>query len=97
MPARKPKKEKRVAISVRLKPALYRRLEALAEKTERSISWHIARTMEESVDRIEYEVDAILEGMADVKAGRGRDADEVMREIQAMLKAAGVSHARKAG
>lgn len=97
MPAKKQKKEKRVAISVRLKPALYRRLEALAEKTERSISWHIARTMDEEIDRIEHHVDAVLEGLEDIKAGRGRDADEVFAELFASLEKAKVNRARKAG
>lgn len=95
MPAKKQKKEKRVAISVRLKPALYRRLEALAEKTERSISWHIARTMDEEIDRIEHHVDAVLEGIASANRGELTDLEDVMKELQGKLEER--RRARKAG
>lgn len=84
---------KKKTISVRLDPKLARRLEKLAKNSERSMSWHINRLVEDNIDDLEERLAKINEGLADIEAGRGRDAEEVMAEMFARLKATGLIHA----
>lgn len=88
---------KKKTISVRLDPKLARRLEKLAKSSERSMSWHINRLVEDNIDEVEDRLAKIQEGLADFAAGRERDAEEVMAEMFARLKKRGLIHAGKAG
>ena len=96
MPKKQEAKSK-VTVSVRLTPDLHRRLQKLAEKTDRSMSWHIERTLDDAIDAIEREVDAVAEGMKAAREGRGRDALEALDQIFTELKKPKGRRARKAG
>lgn len=63
----KPKEE---IVSVRLKNGVSKRLEALAEATERSRSFLAAEAIEQYIELQEWQVDAIKTGLAQAKAGQ---------------------------
>jgi predicted transcriptional regulator len=88
---------KKKTISVRLDPKLAKRLGRLARDSERSMSWHINRLVEDNIDELEDKIAKINEGLADIAAGRERDAAEVMAEMFARLRAKGLIHASKVG
>lgn len=85
----------KVTISVRLEPALAKRVKKLARKADRSASRLIARMLEDRIDIEESHVDAILEGEAAARRGEGLDLDEVAATLAA--KRGGKRRARKAG
>ncbi|MCA8911923.1 MAG: ribbon-helix-helix protein, CopG family [Planctomycetes bacterium] len=90
MPARN-----KVTISVRLEPALAKRVKKLAKKADRSASKLIARMLEDRIDIEESHIDAILEGEAAARRGEGQDLEQVAAEIAARQR--GKRRARKAG
>lgn len=95
--AKKHEAKGKVTVSVRLTPELHNRLRKIADKTDRSMSWHIERTLDDAIDAIEREVNAVAEGMKAAREGRGRDALEVLDQIFTELKKPKGRRARKAG
>lgn len=84
-------------ISVRLDPKLAKRLEDLARKSERSVSWHVNRIISDTIDSVEAEVAAVLQGVEDVRAGRMRDAKEVLQQLRSQRTERAKRRVRKAG
>lgn len=74
---------KSVTITARITPALNRKLEAYAKKSNRSKS----QTLELILDsRIDYEIafaEAVRKGLSELDAGLGVPHDEAMRQIRA--------------
>ena len=71
----------KVTISVRLEPALAKRLKRLAKSADRSVSWYMARIMEDRIEIEESHVAAILKGEAAAAAGLGQDLDTVAETL----------------
>lgn len=84
-------------VSVRLDPRLAKRLEALARKTERSVSWHINRMIDDNLPAVEAEVNAVLKGLEAVRAGRGEDAIEALERLKTEILHGGGRRVRKTG
>lgn len=72
----------KVTISVRLEPALARRMKKLAKAADRSVSWYIARIIENRIDFEESQIKAILEGEAAADKGQFVDLDEVFADLE---------------
>ncbi|MCG3182609.1 MAG: hypothetical protein ICCCNLDF_00673 [Planctomycetes bacterium] len=72
----------KVTISVRLEPALARRMKKLAKAADRSVSWYIARIIENRIDIEESQIKAILEGEAAADKGQFVDLDEVFADLE---------------
>jgi predicted transcriptional regulator len=56
-------------LSVRLKPKLGDRIDALAAAIERPRSYVVEKAIEEYIDREAWQVEAIRKGLADAEAG----------------------------
>ena len=72
-------------ISVRVQPEIGRRLEALAAATSRSKSWLAAEAIEEYLALQEWHVEAILEGDAQAREGRGAPLADVRARWEARV------------
>lgn len=72
----------KVTISVRLEPALAKRMKKLAKAADRSVSWYIARIIENRIDIEESQIKAILEGEAAADKGQFVDLDEVFADLE---------------
>ncbi|MCB9933942.1 MAG: ribbon-helix-helix protein, CopG family [Planctomycetes bacterium] len=72
----------KVTISVRLEPALAKRMKKLAKAADRSVSWYIARIIEDRIDIEESQIKAILEGEAAADQGQFVDLDEVFADLE---------------
>lgn len=72
----------KVTISVRLEPALARRMKKLAKAADRSVSWYVARIIENRIDIEESQIKAILEGEAAADKGQFVDLDEVFADLE---------------
>jgi predicted transcriptional regulator len=88
---------KKKTISVRLDPKLAKRLEKLARDSERSVSWHINRLVEDNIDYVEEELAAIKRGMEDHKQGRHEDAETYFARLFAEIEERKAASARRAG
>jgi predicted transcriptional regulator len=88
---------KKKTVSVRLDPKLAKRLEAMARTSRRSVSWQINRLVEDNIDYLEYAVNAINEGLEDIRAGRTHDAKDVLNEMLETMKQKERPRARRAG
>ena len=76
----------KVTISVRLEPALAKRMKKLAKAADRSVSWYIARIVEDRIDIEESQIKAIQEGMDDFREGRYMDAEEFFTQMDRETK-----------
>lgn len=72
----------KVTISVRLEPALAKRMKKLAKAADRSVSWYIARIIEDRIDIEESHIKAIQEGMDAADNGQFVDLDEVFADLE---------------
>lgn len=72
----------KITISVRLEPALARRMKKLAKAADRSVSWYIARIIENRIDFEESQIKAIIEGEAAADKGQFVDLDEVFADLE---------------
>jgi RHH-type rel operon transcriptional repressor/antitoxin RelB len=70
-------------ISVRVSKELAKRLEALAEATDRSKSYVAAQAIEEFVALNEWQVKAIRHGLAQANAGKLVGHDEARKRLAA--------------
>lgn len=95
MAARKAKSA--IAVSVRLDPALYKRLKVLSVRTGRSLSWHLGKTMEEAIEYLEEEIAAIERGREDFRRGRTVEALPFLRGLSDKLKEKEHAVARRVG
>ena len=95
MAARKSKPA--IAVSVRLDPALYKRVKALSARSGRSLSWHLSKTMEEAIEYLEQEIAAIERGREDFRRGRTVEAIPYLRGLMEELKEKEHAGARRAG
>ncbi|MCZ7607669.1 MAG: ribbon-helix-helix protein, CopG family [Planctomycetota bacterium] len=75
----------KVTISVRLEPALAKRMKKLADATGRSASSLIEYILADRIEYEEYVVKAIQKGREDFKAGRYMEAEEFFRQWEAEL------------
>jgi predicted transcriptional regulator len=87
---------KRKTVSVRLEPKLARRLAKLAKESERSMSWHINRLVEDNIDDLEKQLTRILRGLEQARRGEGEDAEVVFKRLFEELEHRKAAHARKA-
>ncbi len=88
---------KKKTVSVRLDPKLAKRLEALAKETERSVSWHINRIVEDSISSVEQHAAAVKVGLESARKGQGQDAEEFFAQLFADLNQRKAQGARKVG
>lgn len=72
-------------ISVRVSPAVADRLQRLADAMARSKSYLAAQAIEEFLALQEWQVEAILEGVAEADAGVGVDYREVRSRWEARV------------
>lgn len=72
---------KDVVLSTRIPEEMKEGLDDLAEATERPVSWHVARALENYVDLNRWQVAAIKEGLARARSGMGVPAEEVERWV----------------
>ena len=66
-------------LTVRVAPDVAKRLERLAKATKRSRSYLAAEAIEEYLAVQEWQVQAILEGIAEADKGEGVDMEQVKR------------------
>lgn len=69
-------------LSIRISAETKAKLEKLAEQTKRSKSFLAAEAVNDFVDRESSDVDRILAGIADARAGRVVDGDAVKAWLQ---------------
>lgn len=65
------------AISAKISTEIYERLATAAKRSDRSMSWIIERAIENHLDQAAAGERAILDGIADITAGRTRPHTEV--------------------
>jgi predicted transcriptional regulator len=80
-----------VLMSVRLSARLAKRLERVAEQTERSRSWVAIKAIEEYLDLEEEALESIQRGIKDIEAGRIVS----QRKVVAWLRDLAVGKVRK--
>jgi predicted transcriptional regulator len=73
--------KKRTAITVRLDPAVARRLRKISASADRSVAWTAARILEEQVAIKESHLAAIRKGMQSAEEGRLMDAEEFFAQL----------------
>lgn len=66
-----------IAVSTRLDEKTVKRLEALAEATDRSKSYLVGEAIRSYLDEQSWQVEAIREGVAQADADKFADPDEV--------------------
>lgn len=72
---------KDVVLSARIPEEMKEGLDDLAEATERPISWHVARALENYVELNRWQVAAIKEGLAQMRRGEVVPAEDVERWV----------------
>lgn len=72
-------------LTIRVTPDLKERLARIAKDSGRSQSYHAAKALKAYVSRELPIIEGILEGMADVRAGRTTPHEEVMAEMRAII------------
>ncbi len=75
--------------SIRLAPDLEAKLATVAERSRRSKSWLINEAVKDYLDRLgedERRWEQTLEALADVRAGRVVDGDEMMKWLRSWGK-----------
>jgi predicted transcriptional regulator len=77
---------KDVNVSFKTTRKLKDRVDAIAKVTRRSISFIIEESLIEYLDRNEWEIEEILEGLEDIKAGRVTPIEEVIAEWEGKLE-----------
>lgn len=83
-------------LTVRLSAQTRAKLDRLADITERSKSFLVARMLDDHLDREIAICEGILEGMEDAKAGRTVPHEQAMAEMQAIIDAALANQQKRA-
>ncbi len=73
---------KGVVLSARIPEDMKEGLDDLAEATERPVSWHVARALENYVELNRWQVEAIKEGLAQMRRGETVPAEDVERWVE---------------
>jgi len=76
------KTPKGAIVSVRLDPKQRKRLDALAEATDRSNSFLAAEAIESYLDLQEWQVQGIKDGLRDLDEGRWVEHDQIRAAFQ---------------
>ena len=71
------------AISLRIQTEKIRRLERLAEATDRPRSWHLEQALDAYLERQAWQIAHIEEGVADADAGRTVPHERIREWLQA--------------
>lgn len=74
--------KKKVTISVRLDPALAKRVKKLAKKADRSVSSLVEYILDDCIEYEEKVMQAIEKGREDIRAGRYMDAEEFFAQLE---------------
>jgi len=74
------------SITVRLKPEVAKGIRRVAEHADRSVSWLIARLVEEHLAIRESHMRAIAKGMESAREGRVMDMDEFLARRDRKLR-----------
>jgi predicted transcriptional regulator len=72
-------------LSVRVDPKLARRLEKLARETDRSVSWHATKALNDYASMQEYMRTEIRLGLEEARRGELTDLAEVKAEMERHL------------
>lgn len=70
-----------VPITIRADKALVEKLDKIAKAMDRSRNWVVTRALGDYADLTAYQLERIDAGLADARAGRVVDAEEVFAEI----------------
>ena len=83
--AQEPPMTASTTMTIRLPVELKERLARICEASGRSQSYHAAKALEAFVSRELPIIEGILEGMADVRAGRVVPHEQAMAELRAIV------------
>jgi predicted transcriptional regulator len=74
-------------ISLRLPVDVLSAVEQIAAASERSRSWVIVRALRRYLATEGAEILEVVEGRAQIAAGEAHDMDDVLREVEAIIRA----------
>ncbi|OYU92289.1 MAG: CopG family transcriptional regulator [Bradyrhizobiaceae bacterium PARB1] len=74
-------------ISLRLPVEMLKSIERVAEASDRTRSWVIVRALRRYLATEGADILAVIEGRAQIAAGKFRDMDEVLDEIDQIVQA----------
>ena len=77
---------KSVTIGARISPKLDASLDRLAQATGRPKSWHLCEAIQSYVRNEKEFIEAVKEGLADMRAGRIVDHEDVVRHFTKRFK-----------